>query len=49
MVQFFESSSGINLKGTKAKFLGRPLELGVSEDMLGRIFDGIGNANRWWT
>lgn len=43
MVQIFEGSSGINLKGTKAKFLGRPLELGVSEDMLGRVFDGMGN------
>ncbi len=42
MVQLFEGSTGINLKGTKAKFLGRPLELGVSEDMLGRIFDGMG-------
>ncbi|GIM29555.1 V-type ATP synthase beta chain [Clostridium polyendosporum] len=42
MVQLFEGSAGINLKGTKAKFLGRPLELGVSEDMLGRVFDGIG-------
>lgn len=45
MVQLFEGSTGINLKGTKAKFLGRPLELGVSEDMLGRIFDGMGNPN----
>ena len=42
MVQLFESSAGINLKGSKAKFLGRPLELGVSEDMLGRVFDGLG-------
>ena len=42
MVQLFEGSTGINLQGTKAKFLGRPLELGVSEDMLGRIFDGMG-------
>ena len=45
MVQLFEGSTGINLKRTKAKFLGRPLELGVSEDMLGRIFDGMGNPN----
>ena len=45
MVQIFEGSSGINLKGTKAKFLGRPLELGVSEDMLGRVFDGMGRSN----
>lgn len=42
MVQLFEGSAGINLKGSKAKFLGRPLELGVSEDMLGRVFDGLG-------
>ena len=42
MVQLFEGSSGINLKGSKAKFLAHPLELGVSEDMLGRVFDGMG-------
>lgn len=42
MVQLFEGSAGINLKGSKAKFLGKPLELGVSEDMLGRVFDGLG-------
>ncbi|MCY6370838.1 V-type ATP synthase subunit B [Clostridium ganghwense] len=42
VVQLFEGSSGINLKETKARFLGRPLEIGVSEDMLGRVFDGLG-------
>ena len=42
VVQIFEGSSGINLKGTKVRFLGRPLEIGVSEDMLGRVFDGLG-------
>ena len=42
MVQIFEGSTGINLKGTKVKFLGKPLEIGVSEDMLGRVFDGMG-------
>ncbi|MFX0548796.1 V-type ATP synthase subunit B [Hathewaya histolytica] len=42
LVQLFEGSSGINLKGTKVRFQGRPLELGVSEDMLGRVFDGLG-------
>ena len=45
MVQIFEGSTGINLKGTKVKFLGRPLEIGVSEDMLGRVFDGMGRPN----
>lgn len=42
MVQLFEGSAGINLKGSKARFLGKSLELGVSEDMLGRVFDGLG-------
>src|SRR5690554_1606690 len=42
MVQLFEGSSGINLGQTRVKFLGKPLELGVSEDMIGRIFDGLG-------
>lgn len=43
MIQLFEGSAGINLKETKVRFLGKPLELGVSEDMIGRIFDGLGN------
>lgn len=42
MIQLFEGSTGINLKGTKVRFLGKPLELGVSESMIGRIFDGLG-------
>ncbi|HHX03496.1 MAG TPA: V-type ATP synthase subunit B [Tissierellia bacterium] len=43
MVQLFEGSAGINLEQTSVRFLGRPLELGVSTDMIGRIFDGLGN------
>ena len=43
MIQLFEGSAGINLKDTTVRFLGKPLELGVSEDMIGRIFDGLGN------
>src|SRR3712207_1122918 len=43
MIQLFEDSAGINLKKTKVRFLGKPLELGVSEDMIGRVFDGLGN------
>ena len=42
MVQLFESSTGINLSNSKVRFLGRSMELGVSEDMLGRVFDGLG-------
>ena len=42
LVQLFEPSSGINLAESKVRFLGRQMELGVSEDMLGRVFDGLG-------
>ena len=37
LVQLFESSTGINLSNSKVRFLGRSMELGVSEDMLGRM------------
>ena len=42
LVQLFESSTGINLESSKVRFLGRSMELGVSEDMLSRVFDGLG-------
>lgn len=42
LVQLFESSTGINLSNSKVRFLGRQMELAVSEDMLGRVFDGLG-------
>ena len=42
VVQLFENSAGINLSDSKGRFLGKSLELGVSEDMLGRVFDGMG-------
>lgn len=42
VVQLFESSTGINLAESKVRFTGRQMELGVSEDMLGRVFDGLG-------
>ena len=44
MVQLFEGSSGINLAKTKVHFTGRPLHLAVSEDMVGRVFNGMGKA-----
>lgn len=42
LVQLFEDSTGINLSNSKVRFLGRSMELGVSEDMLSRVFDGLG-------
>ena len=42
LVQLFESSAGINLADSKVRFLGHGLEMPVSEDMLGRVFDGLG-------
>ena len=42
VVQLFENASGINLSNSKVRFLGKSMELGVSGDMLGRVFDGLG-------
>ena len=42
LVQLFENSTGLNLESSKVRFLGRTMELGVSEDMLSRVFDGLG-------
>ena len=42
VVQLFDSSAGINLRDAKIRFLGHPLQLGVSADMLGRVFNGMG-------
>jgi len=42
LVQVFEGTAGIKTEQTKVKFLGRGQEIGVSVDMLGRIFDGFG-------
>ena len=43
VVQLFENSAGINLAQSKIRFLGHPLELAVSGDMLGRVFNGMGH------
>ncbi len=42
LVQLFDSSVGLNLANSKVRFLGHPLQLGVSGDMLGRVFNGMG-------
>ena len=42
LVQIFEGTSGINIRESKVRFLGKSIELPVSMDMLGRVFDGFG-------
>ncbi|MDD5004988.1 MAG: V-type ATP synthase subunit B [Candidatus Omnitrophica bacterium] len=42
LVQMFEGTMGLDVAGSKVRFLGRVQELGVSPDLLGRIFDGAG-------
>ncbi|KAJ5603616.1 hypothetical protein N7537_006572 [Penicillium hordei] len=44
VVQVFEGTTGVDVKKTKVEFSGHSLKLGVSEDMLGRTFDGSGRA-----
>lgn len=42
LVQLFESSQGLQISDSKARFLGHGLELAVSPDMIGRVFNGMG-------
>ncbi len=42
LVQLFESATGINLAESKVRFLGKSLDFGVSPDILGRVFSGMG-------
>ena len=42
LVQLFESSAGLNLAQSKVRFLGHGVELALSEDILGRVFSGMG-------
>ncbi len=44
LVQLFEPSQGLKISSSKARFLGHGIELGVSQAMLGRVFDGMGKA-----
>jgi len=42
VIQVFEGTSGLKLGDTRVRFRGHPLTLAVSEEMLGRAFDGLG-------
>ncbi len=42
VIQIFGPTDGINTTGTRVRFLGETMRLGVSTDMLGRSFDGLG-------
>lgn len=44
LVQLFTSSTGLEISTAKAKFLGRGMELALSEDIVGRVFDGLGKV-----
>lgn len=43
IVQLFDNSMGINLVDSKVRFLGHGMQISVAPDMLGRVFDGMGN------
>jgi len=42
LVQLFEGSAGLDIKSARVRFLGHGIELGVSPEILGRVFDGLG-------
>lgn len=43
LVQLYENSQGLRISDSKVRFLGHGIELGVSRDMMGRVFDGMGH------
>lgn len=44
LVQVFEGTGGINLKDSKIRFVGKPFMIDVSQEMIGRVFDGLGRT-----
>ena len=44
VVQVFEGTTGLSVSGTNAKFVGKVMEMPVSDQVLGRVFDGLGRA-----
>ena len=42
ILQVFEGTKGLSLTNTKTSFTGKPMELALSEEMLGRVFSGSG-------
>ena len=42
VVQVFDGTTGLSIDGTRVRFLGDPLHIPVAEEMLGRVFDGLG-------
>ena len=43
IIQVFEGTEGLALRNVHTRLTGRPMELAVSEDMLGRTFNGVGD------
>ena len=42
VVQVFEKTENLSLQNTHTRFTGHPMEIGLSESLLGRTFNGIG-------
>ena len=43
VIQVFEGTENMSLQNTHTRLTGHPMEIGLSPDILGRTFDGIGN------
>ncbi len=43
VIEVFSGTSGLSMADTKVRFYGRPMHVAVAEEMLGRVFDGLGN------
>jgi len=43
MIQLFEGTTGVDIYTSRVRFLGRGIQIALSEDILGRVFDGMAN------
>ena len=43
VIEVFSGTSGLSIDGTNVRFMGGTLKIPVAEEMLGRVFDGLGN------
>ena len=42
VIQVFEGTRGISLQNTRTRLLGHPMEMPLSPEIFGRVFDGAG-------
>ena len=48
VIQVFEGTRGVSMVNTRTRLSGHPMELPLSPEILGRVFDGLGRRSTAW-